>query len=76
MLFRSPAGTFNGSSLTFVKGTEAKTAGDVTYSIETSTTLLDGSWSTAAAVETADDISFTLPSGQGKIFGRLKVTKP
>jgi fibronectin-binding autotransporter adhesin len=72
----TPAGTFNGSSLTFVKGTEAKTAGDVTYSIETSTTLLDGSWSTAAAVETADDISFTLPSGQGKIFGRLKVTKP
>ena len=71
----TPAGTFNGNTLTFVKGTEAKAAGDLTYSIETSTTLLDGSWSAAAAIETANDISFTLPSGQGKIFGRLKVVK-
>ena len=32
-----PAGTFAGNLLTFVKGPEAKAAGDVTYSIETST---------------------------------------
>ena len=72
-----PAGTFAGNLLTFVKGPEAKVAGDVTYSIETSTTLAAGSWSPAAATETADAISFTLPANQpgGKIFARLKVVK-
>lgn len=72
------AGSFTGNTLTFVKGSLAKTAGDVTYEIETSSTLEVGSWSTAAALETADDISFLLPSNVpgGKVFGRLKVTKP
>nr|MCU0751273.1 autotransporter-associated beta strand repeat-containing protein [Akkermansiaceae bacterium] len=75
----SPAtGSFTGNTLTFVKGSLAKTAGDVTYLIETSSTLEIGSWSTAAAVETTDDISFLLPPNApgGKVFGRLKVTKP
>jgi hypothetical protein len=48
----------------------------VIYTIETSTTLEADSWSTAAATNGTDSISYTLPSGQGKIFGRLKVTKP
>ena len=70
-------GTFVGNLLTFTKGTEAKAADDVTYTIETSTTLEAGSWTPAAATDTEDDISFTLPTGVGgKNFGRLKVVKP
>jgi autotransporter-associated beta strand protein len=73
-----PAGTFVGNLLTFTKGPEAKAAGDVTYSIETSTSLGIGSWSPAAATDTTDDISFALPPNQpgGKLFARLKVVKP
>jgi autotransporter-associated beta strand protein len=71
-------GTFVGNLLTFTKGTEAKTAGDLTYSIETSTALAAGSWTTAAATQDADTISFQLPANQpgGKLFARLKVTRP
>lgn len=73
----APAGTLVGKLLTFTKGTEAKTAGDVTYVIETSTTLAAGSWTPAAATETTDDISYLLPTDPGgKLFARLKVTKP
>jgi len=70
-------GTFVGNLLTFTKGPEAKAAGDLTYTIETSTTLATGSWSPTGATETDDAISFSLPSGQpgGKLFARLKVTK-
>ncbi len=73
-----PAGTFVGNLLTFTKGPEAKAAGDVTYTIEISTTLDAGSWSPAAATDTADTISFQLPANQpgGKLFARLRVTKP
>jgi fibronectin-binding autotransporter adhesin len=73
-----PAGTLVGNLLTFVKGPEAKIALDVTYQIETSTTLLENSWTAPLAAETTDDISFQLPPNQlgGKIFARLKVTKP
>ncbi len=73
-----PAGSFVGNLLTFVKGPEAKIAGDVTYTIETSTTLVGGSWTPAAAIDTTDDISFSLPPNQpgGKLFARLKVVKP
>jgi autotransporter-associated beta strand protein len=73
-----PAGTLVGNLLTFTKGAEAKAAGDVTYAIETSTNLQSGSWIPAAATETADTISFALPANEpgGKLFGRLKVTKP
>ncbi len=71
-------GSLVGNLLTFTKGPEAKTAGDLTYTIEISTTLAEGSWSPAAATETADAISFSLPTGQpgGKLFARLKVSKP
>lgn len=72
------AGTMVGNLLTFTKGSDAKLAGDVTYSIETSTTLENGSWTTVAATDTANAISFTLPANQegGKLFARLKVVKP
>ena len=71
-------GTFTGNTLTFTKGTEAKAALDVTYKIQTSTTLATGSWTDAAATDTTNDISFLLPPNQpgGKLFGRLQVTKP
>jgi autotransporter-associated beta strand protein len=71
-------GTFTGNTLTFTKGTEAKAAQDVTYKIQTSTTLAIGSWTDAAATNTTNDISFLLPANEpgGKLFGRLQVTKP
>jgi autotransporter-associated beta strand protein len=70
-------GTFDGNLLTFTKGPEAKAADDLTYVIETSTTLAEGSWVPAAANDTTDNISYSLPAGVegGKIFGRLKVVK-
>lgn len=71
-----PAGSYIGTTLTFVKGPEAKAAGDVSYTIETSTTLEAGSWTPVGATVTPDDISYTLPAAQGRIFGRLKVTRP
>ncbi len=73
-----PAGSFVGNLLTFTKGPEAKVAGDVTYIIETSTSLDTGSWTPAAATDTTDTISFSLPPNQpgGKLFARLRVTKP
>ncbi len=70
-------GTLVGKLLTFTKGTEAKEAGDVTYVIETSTTLAADSWTPAAATDTTDDISYLLPTDPGgKLFARLKITKP
>ena len=70
-------GTFVGNLLAFTKGAEAKTAGDLTYTIETSTTLAAGSWTSAAATQDADTISFQLPANPpgGKLFARLKVLK-
>lgn len=74
----SAAGTFIGNTLTFSKGAEVKEAYDVDFNIETSTTLNSDSWSDAAATETLDQISFLLPPAEpgGKLFARLKVTKP
>jgi len=72
-------GTFSGNTLTYNKGSEANAADDVTYTIETSTSLQTGSWTNAVVAAPEDNsISFTLPSNQpgGKLFGRLKVTKP
>ncbi|MEY4242420.1 MAG: hypothetical protein RLZZ245_5, partial [Verrucomicrobiota bacterium] len=76
-LGNSAPGTLAGNLLTFNKGTDAKTAGDLTYSIETSTTLGDTTWTTAIATEDADSISYLLPTNEpgGKLFARLKVSK-
>jgi hypothetical protein len=70
-------GTFTGSTLTFTKGPEAKEAYDVTFKIQTSTTLDTGSWTDTPATDAIDDISHILPAEEpgGKLFGRLQVTK-
>ena len=70
-------GTFSGNLLTFTKRQDAIDNGDVTYVIETSTSLAALSWMpqvTHNPGNTDGTISYTLPSGQGKIFARLKVT--
>lgn len=71
-------GTFIGNTLTFSKGAEVKEAYDVEFKIETSTSLETNSWSDAAATDTLDQISFTLPPSEpeGRLFARLKVIKP
>jgi autotransporter-associated beta strand protein len=69
-----PAGTFDGSQLTFVKGAEAKANGDVTFEIEKSTNLSD--WVVVVPNDPPSPIiSYTLPSGQPREFARLKVTQ-
>ena len=72
-------GTFSSNTLTFTKGADAKANGDVTWDIETSISLgvsptpwVDGG---VNVTETANDISFTFPSGPVKNFARLKVTQ-
>lgn len=70
-------GTFISNQLSFTKRQDAIDNGDVTYVIETSTTLATNSWVpqvTHNPGNTDGTISYTLPSGQGKIFARLKVT--
>ncbi|MCX6875336.1 MAG: GDSL-type esterase/lipase family protein [Verrucomicrobia bacterium] len=69
-------GTLTGNLLSFTKGTAARNNGDVTYAIETSPNLQDP-WTTVVTHATGNpdpSISYLLPTGQGKIFARLKVT--
>ncbi len=68
-------GSFANGTLSFAKRPEAVDNGDVSYAIETSTTLQAGSW-TPVTPDVDDDttISYVLPAGQGKIFARLVVT--
>jgi autotransporter-associated beta strand protein len=69
-----PPGAFDGSQLSFTKGTEAKANGDVTYEIEQSSTLTG--WVVVVPNNPASSgISYTLPSGQTRDFARLKVTQ-
>lgn len=71
-----PPGTFSGGMLSFTKGADAIANGDVIWVIEQSTGLT--SWSPAVtqpAGNSALSISYTLPTGQPKIFARLKVTQ-
>lgn len=73
------AGTFTGNTMTFTKRQDAIDNGDVSWVIETSETLAPGSWTPAVTQNSGDPdptISHTLPTGQGKIFGRLKVSQP
>ncbi len=67
-----------GKTITFTKGAEAKVNGDVTYDIETSTTLgaAPSPWTLGIApdvTENADTITITFPPGPVKNFARLKV---
>lgn len=70
-------GTLNGSLLSFTKGAAAMANGDVTWVIEDSTTLgaAPDLWAPVTTVEAGNTISYTLPTGQGKIFARLTVTQ-
>ncbi|MEY4245434.1 MAG: hypothetical protein RLZZ245_3019, partial [Verrucomicrobiota bacterium] len=70
-------GSLTGSLLSFSKGADAVLAADVTYSIETSSTLTAESWTPVIPDANNDSIiSFTLPATPGgKLFGRLKVVK-
>jgi len=72
-------GALTGNVLSFTKRAAAVTNNDVIYSIQTSADLgvSSSSWSiaTTGVVETTSTISYTLPTGQGKIFARLVVTQ-
>ncbi len=69
-------GVFTGNTITFTKR-GAPYGSDLTYNIESSTLLTDGSWTTLAkppVVESASLISYTFtPSTPVKKFARLKV---
>ena len=68
-------GSFVDNMLTYYKGAEAVTNGDLTYTIETSTNL-QGPWNPVTPdVNDSSVISYTLPSGLGRLFARLRVTQ-
>ena len=56
-----PPGVFSGNTITFTKGADAITNGDVTWVIEKSTTLAAGSW-TAAVTQSPGDPGVPLPA--------------
>ena len=75
-------GTLTGKEISFAKRIDAVNNGDVSYSIQTSTNLLnevtpgDGGWAPVTPdVNDATTISYTLPDGMGKVFARLVVTQ-
>lgn len=71
-------GTFSAGTVSFNKGVDAVANGDVTYRIETSPTLgvAPSPWTPVTpTVDNATTISYTLPTGQPKVFARLVVTK-
>ena len=74
-----PTGFLSGNSITFSKGPDAIANADVSWTIETSTTLAAGQW-TAQVSQPAGDptatISYTYnPGTRAKSFARLKVTQ-
>lgn len=74
-----PAGVFSGATITFTKGADAIANGDVSWAIETSTTLAAGSWTTEVsqpAGDTTATISYIFtPGSPAKKFARLKVVQ-
>ena len=71
-------GTFAGNTLTFTKRPDAITNADVSWIIETSQSLAPDSWTPAVTQNpgnTDPSIFYTLPTGQGKVFGRLKIAE-
>jgi fibronectin-binding autotransporter adhesin len=74
--FDASTGAFDGTTVTFSKRALAVENGDVTYTIQTSPSMLPDSWVAATpTTDTDTEISFTLPTGQGRIFARLAVTQ-
>ena len=68
------AGTFTSGTVTYTKGADAIANEDVSWVIEQSINL--SSWTpvvTQAAGNASTTISYTLPTGQSKVFTRLKV---
>jgi autotransporter-associated beta strand protein len=72
----TPAGVLSGNTITFTKGADAVTNGDVDWIIETSTTLATDSWTPEAAVEVGNTIAYSFTLGTPpKKFARLKVVQ-
>ena len=70
---RAP-GVRTGNTLTFTKGNMAKADSNIAYSIEESTNLVTwGAPTLGSAVNGADTITYTFPSGKTNVFARLKV---
>jgi fibronectin-binding autotransporter adhesin len=70
----TPAGTLASGTVIYTKGADAIANGDVSWVIEQSINL--STWSpmvTQAAGSASPTISYTLPTGQSKVFTRLKV---
>jgi autotransporter-associated beta strand protein len=74
-----PPGVLSGDTITFTKGADAIANGDVSWIIETSTTLEAGSWTeevTQAAGDPAATIAYTFtPGTPERKFARLKVVQ-
>ena len=71
-----PAGVLLGNTITFTKGADAIANGDVSWVIESSTTMATGSWTPEAAVEVGNTIAYTFtPGSPAKKFARLKVVQ-
>lgn len=75
-----PAGVLSGNTITFTKGADAITNGDVSWIIETSTTLAANSWIEEITHPGGEDngttIAYTFtPGTPEKKFARLKVVK-
>jgi len=70
-----PVGTHSGSTLTFTKGTMAKGDSNIAYAIQESTDLVTWGTPTLGSVSYGDTITYTYPSGQTKVFARLKVVQ-
>lgn len=71
-------GTLTGNTLSFEKRQDAITNGDVSWAIETSTTLEPNSWTVQVTQPKGDPtltISYDLPAGQAKVFARLVVSQ-
>ena len=67
-------GTLSGGTLTFTKGTMAKSDSNLAYSIEESTDLSTwGAPTLGSSTNGADTINYTFPNGLTKVFARLKV---
>lgn len=70
----NPAVITGNTTVTFPKGADAVTNGDVTYKIQTSATMAAGSWvDVTPTTNTATQISYTFPAGPVKYFARLVV---
>jgi autotransporter-associated beta strand protein len=74
-----PAGVLAGNVITYTKGADAIANGDVSWVIETSTTLETATWTpqvTQPAADPAATISYTLTPGTPTAnFARLKITQ-